>query len=197
MKTGKYYLAIAVLSVSLLLLSAGCETLEDVIFNSMNGENEVGDENNKKQVPRGEKLQEDGFNMHLPEDWTVAERISSTKDTVEVLLESSQDDRGRAILTYFSPEYFSQEEAKEEAVKILSSSLYHVDGDIAKSCREIGNKKVAIFSASAGEKETMQAQTAVISGEAGHVLLTLITREEAEDYFLPYLEHLITGLDIS
>ena len=177
-----------------LLFTAGCPT-EDSADNGTNNENEV-QQQESDEVDRDETLSEEGFEIHLPRDWTVTERSASSQDTVEVVLESSQDDRGKAILSYFPQDYFSEEEVKEEAERILTSSLYHLKEDIEKDLHEVAGKQVTVFSAAAGEREPMLARSAVISGKSGHAILTLINREEAEDYFSPYLGHLIKGLDI-
>jgi len=192
-KAGQF-IAYSIVTV-FLLLTAGCASPEDTADNGTNNENGAREQENE-EIARDEVLSEDGFEIHLPQDWTVAERSTSSQDTVEIVLESSRDERGKTILSYFPRAYFSEEEVKEEAERVLTSSLYHMEGDIERDSQEVAGKQVTVFSAAAGEREPMLARSAAISGKSGHAILTLINREEAEDYFSPYLGHLIKGLDI-
>jgi len=192
-KTG-FITAIAVLMV-FALLAAGCQSTEETAENSEK-ENEVNDREYNDEVQRDKTLSEAGFEIHLPQDWSMTDRNTSKQDTVEIVLESSLDDRGKAILAYFPLDYFSEEEVQEEAERVLSSSLYNVEGSIEKEIREMAGNRVTVFSATAGDREPMLARTAVVSGNSGHLLLTLMVREEAEDYFSPYLRYLIEGLEM-
>jgi len=135
-------------------------------------------------------------NLEMPQGWEKEEeKADRARGRAALQLRNRENPHGKVILTYLSREHFCLEKAEEEAVELLESSLFRLQGEIEKTRKKSGGRKVIYFNARAGELETKKIYAALITGDTGHVIVNLIVDEDDVDFFLPYRRELINAVN--
>jgi len=148
-----------------------------------------------------EELYKGKFELELSPEWQVEDEAKEEINDQRIVtlgLENRENQRGAAVVTYLPAEYFSEEETEEEAEGLMETFLYRgqEDVEIEKSLLETEHEELPLLEARAGEREPQLAHTAVITGEKGHLLVTLLMQEDAREEFLPYMEDLVEGISV-
>ncbi len=155
------------------------------------------------QPGQEDKAEEDwafpgAFDMEPPGGWYFEDEAEREEGVINLSLRSKEDDRGGLIITYLPANLFSAERAKEKGRQLLEASLVDLHSSPEESFQNMETEgikgEVTVYKARAGEDNSQHARTAVVNGEEGHLLVTLLKREEASEYFLPQYEKFLESL---
>lgn len=151
-----------------------------------------------KEIPPFEKAQsyeEEGFNLYFPETWELLSE-EKAQGSITLRLQEKKNSSAQVIVSYFPGAGSTKKEILQKAENLLMGSLFRIQQKLDTKEERIGNRVIPIIHAQSGETETKVVQTAVIIGEKGHLLTTLITREEAKEHFIPVFRLIIEGIEV-
>ncbi len=119
-----------------------------------------------------------GCTLVLPEGWLVV----SEKERQGVLTVRARDEAKHSsylIATVFPAGLYNPEEAITQGERLLKSSLYALQGPVRREEIALGAGTAPLLAAEAGEKNRVEARTAVLRGKQAGALVTVMARQES------------------
>ena len=139
--------------------------------------------------------EEKGFNLSYPEDWELLSE-EKVQGSITLRLQEKKNAAGQVVISYFPASAPTPGEALQKAETLLRSSLFNIQETFNTKEERIGGREIPIIYTRSGATETKSVQAAVITGEKGYLLVTLIVREEAEEYFAPIFRLILERMEV-
>lgn len=136
-----------------------------------------------------------GFSFYYPEDWLILSELQ-VQDSVTLRLQEKKNTAAQIIISYLPAQRATEEEALRDAETLLRGSLFNIKDELTTQKETVGSREIPIIYTRSGETEFKMVRTAVMTGEKGYLLITLIAREEGEEYFAPVFHSLLEGIKI-
>jgi hypothetical protein len=136
-----------------------------------------------------------GFSLFYPENWVLLdEQIVDGSYTLR--FQEAGNAAAQVVASYFAVTGVSEKEALKDAESLLRSGLFHIQEKITTKKESIGSRRIPVLYTRSGDTETKIVHAAVIIGNKGFAVVTLLAREEAAAHFSPVFRLLLEGIEV-